>query len=55
MVMDVKYIFMWFDDEKFEGVENEVVEQVVFVDWIFFNKIDLVFEDEFEIIMGWIK
>ena len=45
-VVDSKQILTRLDEEKPEGVANEAVQQVLFADKIFLNKIDLVNEEE---------
>ena len=45
-LIDAKHVEQHLDEEKPEGQENEVVEQVAFADRMILNKTDLVTEDD---------
>ena len=45
-VVDAKHLELCLDDEKPEGVENEVQEQLAFADIVLLNKVDLVPEEK---------
>lgn len=54
MMVDVKYICVYFDDFVFDGCDNQVVDQIVCVDCIVINKVDFVDVMDVGVLIVWL-